>query len=112
MQKQLSNHNLDCQACLKTSSHQDFQCTPRSVSNQKRSSYLQPRMAETQVAKQTGLGLSPAQSQGGLTGQSWLPYLKWDDDHEDLLVFIRQDVLDECPASADESNGDEQQRPL
>lgn len=39
-------------------------------------------------------------------------YLQRDDNHEDLLVFIRKDVLNESPASADERNGDEQQCPL
>lgn len=47
--------------------------------------------------------------QGGLTRWPWFPYLERDDNHEDLLVFIRQDVFDEGPASADESDGDEQQ---
>lgn len=48
---------------------------------------------------------------GGRAGLGTL-YLQWDDHHEDLLVFIRKDVLNESPASADECNGDEQQRPL
>lgn len=56
----------------------------------------------------------PAQSQEGLTRQprpaaGCPPYLERNDNHEDLLVLIRQDVLDEGPASADEGDGDEQQ---
>lgn len=39
-------------------------------------------------------------------------YLEWDDNHEDLFVFIREDVLDESPASANERDGDEQQCPF
>lgn len=39
-------------------------------------------------------------------------YLERDDDHEDLLVFVGKDVLDERPAGADERDGDEQQGPF
>lgn len=41
-----------------------------------------------------------------------VPYLQWDDDHEDLFVFIGKDVLNESPARADECDGDEQEGPF
>lgn len=40
------------------------------------------------------------------------PHLQRDDDHKDLLVLVREDVLDEGPTSANECDGDEQQCPL
>ncbi|OBS68496.1 hypothetical protein A6R68_02958 [Neotoma lepida] len=64
-----------------------------------------PSYCQMATRPPTGLELSPAQSQGGLTSQPQFQYLERDDDHEDLLVFIRQDVFDEGPASADESDG-------
>lgn len=39
-------------------------------------------------------------------------YLEWDDNHEDLFVFIGKDVLNESPAGANERDGDEQQCPF
>lgn len=38
--------------------------------------------------------------------------LQGDDDHEDLLLFVRQDVFDKSPAGADECQGDEEQSSL
>lgn len=58
-----------------------------------------------------GRALRSTRTQPGHAGLGSL-YLEWDDDHEDLLIFIREDVLNESPAGPDECNRDEQQRPL
>lgn len=39
-------------------------------------------------------------------------HLKRYHNHEDLLIFVAQDVLDESPSSSDENNRDEQNRAL
>lgn len=39
-------------------------------------------------------------------------YLKRNNDHEDLLVFVRENVLDERPASPYQGYRDEQESPL
>lgn len=58
-------------------------------------------------------GAQPSKcSRGGGRAGLEILYLQRDDNHEDLLVFIRKDVLNESPASADECDGDEQQCPL
>lgn len=41
-----------------------------------------------------------------------IPHLQWDDNHEDLFVFVGKDMLDKSPASANERDGDEQQGPF
>lgn len=55
--------------------------------------------------------LLKAETEGALAGLPSL-YLERDDNHEDLLVFIGKDVLNEGPASANERDGDEQEGPF
>lgn len=70
-------------------------------------------LGEPTPSSQRDLGLNPAARQDRTrTDGVSVAYLERDDNHEDLFVFIRKDVLDESPASANECDGDEQQRPL
>lgn len=39
-------------------------------------------------------------------------HLERDDNHENLLLLVRQDVLDKGPAGANQSQGDEQEGTL
>lgn len=55
--------------------------------------------------------LRSAKTELGQAGVEFL-YLEWDDNHEDLFVFIGKDVLNESPAGANERDGDEQQCPF
>ena len=45
-------------------------------------------------------------------GASALSYLEREDDHEDALLLVREDVLDERPPGPDQHDREEQQGAL